>query len=296
MKVLIRSAICVWLLAAFPVLAQRASAIESKQPCVNIAELPFTITAPGRYCLSSDQSPDLARTVRRTAITIDASNVILDCKGHAIKNPGDPWNTTAIRTRAPRLNGLIIRNCTVQSFESGIMVKGNQLQVLNNTLHAMVYGIAALGHDIRIIGNRVLGAGSTTPNNFQENISVKSDRTTRSSKVVIMNNVIFNSQDNTSIIGLMTSSVDDVQIINNQILNMKPSYWGGQAWAIVVSGTGQRLVGNTVMVGDSNVAALVGTAQLCVGNVFIGAQTDLGDGETAGISRCESARENYEVP
>jgi hypothetical protein len=283
MKVLIRSAICVWLLAAFPVLAQRASDVESKQPCVNIVALPFTITAPGRYCLSSDQSPDLARTVRRTAITIDASNVILDCKGHAIKNPGDPWRTTAILTRALRLNGLIVRNCQVHEFESGIMVKGNQLQVLNNTFrNSGIHGIVALGHHIRIVGNRHAG------------ISVKSDRTVRSSKVLIMDNVL-GSQGDTSVTALMTVDVDDVQIINNQVVTLKPD-WGGEARAISVSGTGHRLFGNTVMVSDPNVAALVGIAQLCVGNVFIGAQTDMGDGETAGISRCESARENYEVP
>src|SRR5207249_2839952 len=63
----------------FTVLAAQPAAYGAG--CTPISSLPYSITAPGKYCLSGDLSISDSTSA---AITISASNVLLDLDGYTL--------------------------------------------------------------------------------------------------------------------------------------------------------------------------------------------------------------------
>ena len=92
---------------------------------IPITGLPYTISAPGTYILAADLP---FSTPGGTAITIGASNVILDLGGHKITNFSPPSSTTpasGVYASAGRLSNVTVRNGTIAGFDTGIEVDGD---------------------------------------------------------------------------------------------------------------------------------------------------------------------------
>jgi hypothetical protein len=164
--------------------------------CVPLTGLPATITAEGVYCLTTDFTVSLASG---KAITIAASNVVLDLNGRTIDNLAAGADTTAVGVYAAQRQNIVVRNGTVTGFQVGIhledllpyatpaghivediranrnlgvgiwvqgrgnLVRRNRVLAAGGVVGGI--GIAAIGPGNRVIDNDVIGAsasGSTT--------------------------------------------------------------------------------------------------------------------------------------
>lgn len=160
--------------------------------CTVIDALPYTISTPGVYCLTSDFDVNLNAGA---AITIDSSHVVLDMNGHKIGNGAGnatqaygvyALNRTSLTVRNGTAIGFLIgvsikdtsggyatvQNCIVEDVRAnfnkyqGINVEGKMNVVRNNHVlytygttyfgaNVSAYGIRVVGHSPRVLNNEV---------------------------------------------------------------------------------------------------------------------------------------------
>ena len=90
--------------------------------CAAITSVPYTISAPGIYCLTESLSMSSAAG---NAITIAADDVVVDLNGHTLDGSGAGTATTAsgIATSGD-LKNVTVRNGTVRGFFVGVGLSG----------------------------------------------------------------------------------------------------------------------------------------------------------------------------
>lgn len=261
--------------------------------CTTISSLPYTISAPGQYCLAADLT-----TSASTGISIGTSNVEVDCGSHSVvKNAGNALGSQGITTNyVNNLSGITVKNCKVQGFDIAIRVKATNIEIANNRLNQPKNrGIHASGNNVRIVGNKILDAFSDAGNNFQENITVDGLSWSSTAQVVrILDNTIVGSHGNPDIAAIFADG-DDVEVSGNKILDLRPSA-GGEVLTIAGGVTLGKMSRNIIMARVPNVTAPLMRPDLCEDNVFVGLVTNLGQDGVAGIARCTTAVENYEKP
>jgi len=120
--------------------------------CTPITAVPFTITAPGIYCLTQDIATNLAGG---TAITIAANNVVVDGNAHRLGNLAAGPGTTAYGIHANARENITLKNITVRGFLRGIFIE--------NALSAIIEGIRA--HRNTFAGISVGGRGNLIRDN-----------------------------------------------------------------------------------------------------------------------------------
>jgi len=280
-------------LAATPILAAPALDLPlvRKQPCTVIASFPYTITAPGNYCLSADHVTDSG-----AGIAIASNDVKLDCKGHSItKSIRGPWYSTGIGSEF-NLSNVTIQNCRIGDFGKGIAIGGRNIRVLNNSIDgAMRDGISSGGHSAHVIGNRVTNTYSDDPDHpGGVSISVfPYDVDVVTTGQVISNNVVVGAVDGSDA-GIAVYGSSAPLITGNQILELNPA--GSMVISAIVLGargntstTGAVVSRNSMMVRGPNVRAVNGVAALCANNVAIGLQADA-------FASCQAATGNTVIP
>ena len=154
-----------------------------------ISSVPFTISASGKYVLGGNLSTGSAVA----AITVNASNVILDLNGFYVSGPGNtPASTNAV-IQVNDVSNVTIRNGTVANGAYGIRFSGNA-NSLNyliesvNLTRCYIYGVQFVNP---APGSLVLGnsfsqiGGSTTA----ANVTVAAIRT-KGGGIRIENNTI----------------------------------------------------------------------------------------------------------
>src|SRR5688572_31641049 len=104
--------------------------------CTVISSLPAVISTPGSYCLEQDLSLPAVTGDEKGIYIHLASDVTLDCNGHAITgtelSPDDPaldethYDYTGIRIGSS--SRVTVRNCVVHGFFRGIVAErgGNE--------------------------------------------------------------------------------------------------------------------------------------------------------------------------
>ena len=152
------------LLAAAVLLASPAVAFA--QDCTDITTIPATINTSGKYCLASDFT---INSTTAKAITINANDVTLDCRGHMLKNAATSNNGTSAGIFTNSHNNVVIEHCRViGGFQNGIDVIQNQtlgnknyyIQIRDNYVAGPFWhGIRAWGSGIEITGNKVWDIG-----------------------------------------------------------------------------------------------------------------------------------------
>ena len=139
--------------------------------CTPVATLPATITAPGIYCLTSDFSISLAGWAG--AITINASDVVLDLNGHTITNVprGLPGTATggAYGVVAYYRKNITIKHGTIRGFFCGIFLsdnppfatsKGHLIEDIRAEQSTLI-GLAVYGSGIVVRHNQVVATGGS---------------------------------------------------------------------------------------------------------------------------------------
>ena len=133
--------------------------------CRALPNAPTVINQPGVYCLTRNQSVNMASGA---AISIEAGDVELDLAGFRITNEFSRVDTTATGIFTGSNSGITIRNGTLRGFSTGInMLEGRsnivekmRITGSNNTA-IRVGGINALVRDnvVEAIGNQVEPGG-----------------------------------------------------------------------------------------------------------------------------------------
>lgn len=135
-----------------------------------ITSIPYTISNPGKYCLTSS----LNTANSANAITIQTGNVVLDFDGHTITGPyqAGPSVSSAYAISFPLggyYNNIIITNGTINGFWQGIAISGSNILVSKmrvlNTIHT---GISISGENVTAIDNEI----QLNPTNYNSTSSL----------------------------------------------------------------------------------------------------------------------------
>ena len=144
---------------------------------INNGNVPFTITAPGVYCVTQKITTNLTAS-SSAAITINANNVLLDMNDFAIGNLNAGPSTLAIGIYAVDRQNIHVRNGTLRGFYVGVaLLNGTQVglttaassgHTVENMLSDTNYiaGLAAEGPYVTVQNNKVIntqGSGLTSP-------------------------------------------------------------------------------------------------------------------------------------
>jgi len=87
------------------------------QSCTTISAVPYTITAPGRYCLNADLST--AQT-SGAAIEVAANDVTVDLQGHTLNNLGAGVSTRTDGVHSRDRRRITVRNGRIVGFFVGV--------------------------------------------------------------------------------------------------------------------------------------------------------------------------------
>src|SRR5688572_30261032 len=97
-----------------------AESSAQSQGCKELGPLPTTINTSGIYCLKSNRTV-AAAPISRTAILINASNVVLDLGGFRLRGPGG-GNELLKGISCLSCSQVVVRNGIVQGFAYGILL------------------------------------------------------------------------------------------------------------------------------------------------------------------------------
>ena len=132
--------------------------------CTEITDVPFTITAPGIYCLKKNltNTTNPAPAYLAGAIEIEADNVTLDLNGFSLSNK--------LAGPANRMNGIvsfyrqntIVRNGHVEGFATAVLLGGLWAQ------RSLIENIRANASNVN--GMFVVGDNSVIRNNYVTNV------------------------------------------------------------------------------------------------------------------------------
>jgi hypothetical protein len=123
-----------------------------------ITALPFTIAAPGTWCLKHDLS---TADTSGGAVTVEADNVVVACNGFALRSTAGA-GSLAKGVYVQDRHRVTVRDCRIEGFNIGVMFTANDRTtstghlVERNSLDRNVFsGIYLQGDDSVIRGNQV---------------------------------------------------------------------------------------------------------------------------------------------
>jgi hypothetical protein len=131
-----------------------------------IDSLPATISTAGNWCLRGHRYTSI---IAGAAITIAANHVTVDCNDFRVSGLGAGAATAAVGIdtglpgMGPPLRHVVVRNCRVQGFWTGIRVRGPANRVERNHIDASTFtGLHVIGAEsgfIVVRGNRITDTG-----------------------------------------------------------------------------------------------------------------------------------------
>jgi hypothetical protein len=274
---------------ALPLRASAALPLR-KMPCTTLTSLPFDITSPGRYCLAADQV-----TPSFYGIRINASDVELDCAGHAITPTTRSAGSDGVSSDWG-LKNIAVKNCTIKDFDRGIRVgyEGSNVTIWNNHVDGSISsGIEAWGNGTRVVGNRVTNTYNA-PGQLANGIHLLPfNPSTSATGQVAMNNVVAEIGSDTTVAGFIVSGSSAPQLVNNQVIDLQGignvfGIWLSD-FAQGASTTNATLINNTMVSRLPNaIAVYFGVPATCYGNTIVG----FGSGA---LDACVTKRDNIVV-
>ena len=87
--------------------------------CTAITSVPYTITAPGIYCLTGNLETAMTRG---HAITIDTNNVVIDLNGRKLGGGSAGPGTGAYGIYSMQRKNITIKNGTIRGFKIGVFL------------------------------------------------------------------------------------------------------------------------------------------------------------------------------
>jgi len=172
--------------------------------CTAITTVPYTISAPGVYCVTQKITSNLASGA---AITIAANNVVLDLNDFAIGNLGAGPSTIAYGIYAVDRQNIVVKNGILRGFWIGVAL-------LDGTSVGLTTALSS-GHIVD---------GITSDHSYLAGIALNGpDCTVRNSRVLAtQGSIVVNSQDPTQVnkaIGIAIGQGGNAYIYNNTVLD-----------------------------------------------------------------------------
>jgi len=215
--------------------AEEPAPVELSTACTTyIDALPYTISAPGHYCLKANRS-----TGHFLAVVVNSPDATLDCRNRAIEFQGgaNASGTDGVVV-SPGANDATVQNCTIRGFDRGIRSASSAADVTirNNRIERfLTFGIQGGGDRFNVVNNRVTDGGSL--DNAATGIWVAGDPAQPATGQVIVNNLIAGLHG-LQVTGIGAYASQGLRLVNNHIMGLRVN--GNAAWAygIVAYGGG----------------------------------------------------------
>lgn len=167
-----------------------------------------------------------------SALTIGASNITLNCKGHTISGTNA---NASVGLFLNSVTGVIVQNCKITGFASGFTL----LHSDNNFLIKNTAAINGLGFDISFSNNNILQS-NTANNNSDQNFVID-----ESNNNILQSNTVTNGGQGIFIIGPASNNTITGNTVNN---NANKGIWLSGSALVTPSGgvDGNTLSGNIV--------------------------------------------------
>ncbi len=122
--------------------------------CTQISSLPYNIATDGIYCLKGPVSPYIGTGV---AITINATNVILDLNGWTVGYGGNGSggaspSAVGIQIQSASVDSIIVENGTIVQFPTGVSVTSHSGSVHLTGLYVSQSGLSVTNYGIVVNG------------------------------------------------------------------------------------------------------------------------------------------------
>lgn len=239
--------------------------------CTEIPQIPYTITAPGAYCLNKSLSTTQSSVV---GITVNAHNVRLDCNAHQISN-GNTGNQ-AIGIAFAGRTGVTIENCRIKGFAEGIHFDAGSSDIEirgNKVMQAKTYGIIGWGTRVRIADNTVLDMKyADASRDYNQAIYLAPYAPgSYSWDSEISGNRILGVSGTSTMQGIRIDRGIRPIVRDNLVGGLSPKA-GGSAYAIMVDGANATISDNLVTSSPAfNVTGIVAPpSSICVANILNG--------------------------
>jgi hypothetical protein len=262
------------------------------QACTSIDSVPYTVSAPGNYCLTAPQAVNMTSG---NAISITANDVVLDCQDFSINNAATSRNSSSVGIHVLNKNTVTIKNCRVLGgFHTGIRAQQNNsvatqvyyLTLLDNYIAGpFVYGIWAYGSAIDIRDNRILDIGGR-PASLAAGIRLGGSSVGGKFHVVKDNLIAGTNSPDNNAYGILSDNSQAAIIVNNGISGTAAVTGAYASYGVrLLGGTYNRITDNHVVGGgltnDFGIVALDSTTS-CFDNYIRSQQATSGCNATLG--------------
>jgi len=226
------------------------------QACTTISSLPYTISASGNYCLTANHTVNM---VSGSAITVDASDVVLDCKDFIVRNNATNANGSSNGVNIASEHAVTVKNCRIMGgFTNGIRATQNNSSANVSYYNTIVdnyiagpywHGIYAYGSGIEIRDNRVYDIGGQA-NNFAAGIRIGASTLAEQPKFFLVrgNLIAGTNSPNNNAYGILGDNPQASIIIENAT---HATYSGNPAYRSygvrLLAGTYNRITDNHVV-------------------------------------------------
>jgi hypothetical protein len=156
-------------LAVLLCMPRATHAAESYDNCTGfVTSIPSVITAQGTWCLKQDLTTAMTSG---TAITVNASNVTLDCNDFKLGDLAAGTSTTAVGIYAQYRSNITVRHCNIRGFYdglrffddgSGVVSTGGHVVEDNVFMANTRMGLQVDGDGSVVRRNRVLETGGSS--------------------------------------------------------------------------------------------------------------------------------------
>ena len=257
--------------------------------CTAITSLPYTISAPGKYCLKGNLHTPITSG---NAITITADFVVLDLNGFSITGVSSTETSLANGVYSANRHSVTVRNGTVSGFMRGVEVAG--LDAVGATVESMrvvgctYEGIRVENRGAVVRGNQVVHV-TGSPNATQGGNGVSVGIGVFGSGNRIVDNEVTDvigiaSPQGGEGYGMILNACDYCVVEGNRVANTarheQPSYGieGGFSTSIIV-------VGNRIINMNVGITAYTATGIFYTDNVALACDVAYGSGIDGGNNR-----------
>lgn len=266
--------------------------------CTNITSVPATISTQGVYCLKQHIATNLASG---TGITVTVNNVTIDCNNFKLGNLAAGTSNTAVGISAAGRNNVIVRNCGVRGWRTGLQLSDGAYRVENNVLDFnRQTAIFVSGDGSSVRNNEVITTGGSTIPALTDfhGINVSGDVDINGN---LVDGVTATATTNGNAYGIRTENSTASTVGGNIVRNLAKAGSGARRGIWNQNGAHNTIFGNTIVMNGNLVA---GEAGLRCGDGLIlnGASRDntiLGTGllgTALGLLNCTSVAGDYVNP
>jgi parallel beta-helix repeat protein len=249
--------------------------------CTAITSVPYTITAPGIYCLNSNLETSIPTG---NAITINVNNVVIDLNGRKLGGGSAGSGTNAKGIYADQRKNITIKNGTIRGFYYGVHFNDDypyttsQSHIIEDIRADMntFRGIVVFGRGNIIRNNQVVDTGESAITNYAQGIAAYGPGSR------VLNNDVYETKEQSTgeAYGIYIDISDGSVVMNNRVGNQ--AFGTGNSYGIYISLSDNVIVKNNTVSRMEWGIAFFSSSGLYGDNLATGCTTPFQGGTAAG--------------